>query len=154
MRLAQGKIGEVALVLYFGEDPFALLNWEMKADDGSDLIGPLNHLIDVKTTFPHYKLIWSNNVNDLYWKKRFDTLVGVSIDEADFTKTWIEGWVSKADFFERKKIANNGSGLEPGTWYFEKAELSSIAALRARHGLAQLAISAGKGAEYVLGRWP
>lgn len=127
-RLTQGKVGECALALLLQLDPERSLNWQMYADAGTDIVSPLGIAIDVKTTFPNFKLIWSNNVNDLYHReKRFDVLVSVSILDHAFENCWIEGYVLKDEFFERKQIADGTNcGLEPDTWFMEKSELANI----------------------------
>jgi hypothetical protein len=72
---ARGKIGECAVALYFGLDPAASVKWGVReADKGGDVILPCGTILDAKTTFPKYKLIWSNDINDLFDKKKFDAL--------------------------------------------------------------------------------
>ena len=130
LRLAQGKIGECALAIVALLDPDVSVRWDVRyADCGWDLELLGGTLVDVKTTFPKYKLIWSRNVNDLYEEKHFSILVSVSIDPNDFCKCWVEGWVTKREFLARKAIADGANGLEPGTWFMEKADLRRIKSL-------------------------
>lgn len=65
----QGKTGECAFALHIGQDPSTAVKWGMDPDKGADVRLPDGQSVDVKTTPPRYKLIWSNNVNDLYQKK-------------------------------------------------------------------------------------
>lgn len=123
----RSKIGECALALFFDLDPLTAVKWGLVADGGTDVIIPVNLRADVKTTFPPRLVIWSNNVNDLYWHKTFDVIVGVSIDPEDYRRCWIEGFVPKAYFYQHKQIANGvNCGLERGTWFMPKADLAPI----------------------------
>ncbi len=121
---ARGKIGEAAVAIWLGRDPFGAVKWDMmNPDKGADMLVPCGHLIDIKTTFPRYKLIWSRNVNDLYYSKQFTALLAVSIDPDDYSICWIEGWVPKDEFFARKRIADGMKGLEKDTWWMAKEDL-------------------------------
>lgn len=122
-RLAQGKAGECALALFLGLDPMSAVNWRMVADNGTDIVTQNGARCDAKTTFPHYRLIWSNNVNDLYASKVFDVLFSVSIDHNNFENCWIEGYIPKRHFIKHKHISDGSNGLEPNTWFMEKHEL-------------------------------
>jgi len=127
----QGKVGEIATALYFDLDPKQAVNCSFLPDHGADIALPSGLLLDVKTTLAPFKLIWSRDCNDIYWEKRFDHLVSVSIDEDDFSRCWIEGFVPKQEFFARKQIAEPGrSRLEPGTWFMDKAALHDIEGLK------------------------
>jgi hypothetical protein len=108
-----------------GLDLDQAVKWSISiADGGWDLLGPRTTFIDVKTTFPNYRLIWSVDVNDLYEReKAFHALVNVSIDPADFSRCWIEGWVSKRGFLQRKRVADESDGLDAGTWFLDKEDL-------------------------------
>jgi hypothetical protein len=127
-RQAQGKIGECAVALYFGMDPNVAVKWVVdNPDGGSDILLSIGFRIDVKTTFPPFKLIWSNTLNDIYHQIKFDLIVSVSIDPDDAHQCWLEGYLSKEEFFEQKLNASpETSPLEPGTWYIDKAELRPI----------------------------
>lgn len=130
-RQTLGKIGEVACAIFFGLDPEIAVKWELKPDRGSDVILPNEMRVDVKTTVPHYKLIWSRTVNHLYESKEFDLLIAVSVDSVDRRICWIEGYMPKAMFLKRKHIADGkNSGLEIGTWFMDKHELLDIEPLR------------------------
>jgi hypothetical protein len=134
LRQARGKIGEVAVAILFGKNPLTDMKWNLAPDQGSDIRSPSGLLVDVKTTFPPYKLIWSRTINDLYHQKMFDALVSVSIDSENYSKCWVEGWISKENFFKEKQIADGiNSGLEKGTWFVDKVILSSIDDLLAQH---------------------
>lgn len=131
-RLAQGRVGECAAALYFSLDPDFALKWEMIADDGHDLQLPNGLLADVKTTFPHYNLIWSNAVNDLYVQKNFHVLISVSIEENHFCNCFIDGFIDKMAFYVMRRIADGieRPKLEPGTWWLPKRELYDIEELK------------------------
>ncbi len=131
IRLGQSKAGEYAVAVYFALDAkIAVKRSFGKADAGTDVKINSNLGSDVKTT-PTWKryMLWSREINDLYWSKQFDVLIGVSIDEDDWSQCWIEGWLTKQEFFDRKKIAdgtNDEGRLSSGTWFIEKDELSDI----------------------------
>jgi len=132
----QGKAGEYAVAQYYGLDPKTAVNRSFgKADDGIDVTITATVAVDAKTT-PDWKrwMIWSESVNDLYWSKKFTTLVSVSLDEDDWSQCWIEGWISKQDFFDRKMIAdgvNDQGKLTRGTWFMRKVDLEPIDTLLA-----------------------
>lgn len=65
----QGKTGECAFAIHIGQNPADAVKWHLAPDQGADVRLPDGQCVDVKTTPPRYKLIWSNNVNDLYQKK-------------------------------------------------------------------------------------
>lgn len=130
-RQALGKLGEIAVAQFFGLPPDKVIKWTVgHADDGTDLVLPFAGLLaDVKTT-EHWKrmLIWSREINDLYVSKRFDLLIGVSIDDRDWSRGWIDGWISKDQFFRQKRVADaiTAPELEPNTWHVPKRELIDI----------------------------
>jgi hypothetical protein len=131
IRQGQGKAGEYAVALLFGLDPKTTVKRSIgRADNGSDVILNSSLAIDVKTTPARKRwLIWSLELNELYWDKKFDVLISVSINENDWSQCWIEGWLTKWEFFDRKKIAdgiNDQNKLTDGTWFVEKNELSDI----------------------------
>ena len=102
-------------------------------DGGKDVIA-FGCRLDVKCT-PTWKqwLLWSQAVNDLYWTKAFDVIVSVSIDDRDWSQCWIEGWLTKQEFFDYKKIAdgsNDAGKLTRGTWFMDKQPLPDIDTLR------------------------
>jgi hypothetical protein len=125
---AHGKIGEAAVALYLGLDVETAVKWAVsEADHGTDIWLPNGARVDVKTTLMPFKLIWSNNVNDLYYQKAFDVLVSVSIDERDWSCCYVEGWITKDGFYHHKQIADGvNSRLEVGTWFIDKSVLSNI----------------------------
>lgn len=126
---AQGKVGECALAICLGIDPDTAVKWDTDfADGGTDIYVPTNGArIDVKTTLPPFKLIWSRNVNDLYHQKKFDIIVAASVEEGDLSRCYLEGWITKGSFFLRKQIADGvNSKLEHGTWFVDKSILSNI----------------------------
>lgn len=131
IRLGQGKAGEYAVAQFFGLDLETAVKRKFTvADNGHDIEITPSVLADVKTT-PTFKrwMLWSLSVNDLYWEKRFNTLICVSVDEHDWSRCWIEGWMTKQEFFQSKKIANgtNDSGrLTIGTWFVDKSVLNNI----------------------------
>lgn len=148
-RQAQGKIGEVAVAILFGRNPLLDVKWNLVPDGGSDLVAPCGLLVDVKTTLPPRRLIWSRTINHLYKAKRFDALVAVSIDARDLGQCWIEGWISKDRFFADKRIADGSNGLESDTWFVEKSELDPIDDLLEED--ARPAIAAGRQFEFISG---
>ena len=130
VRQAEAKVGEYAVALYYGLDPRTAVNRSpSKADSGGDMTLPFGVVADVKTS-PAGKLyvIWSNAVNDLYWKKSFDVLISVSISE-DMTQCWIEGCMTKQEFFDLKSVADgvcDQGRLTPGTWFVRKSAMRDI----------------------------
>jgi len=127
---ALGKAAEVSAALFFGFDPNpgprCPIKWSVDdgPDGGSDLIAE-NIRVDVKGSTPKGNLIWPLTKNGFYHAKRFDILLAVSVAERpieDLSQCWIEGFVTKQEFFDRKKIAGADAGprLTPGTWYLEK----------------------------------
>jgi len=126
-RQMQGKLGEVAVALYCSYAPGTHVKWERAGGDaGFDLL-IRSTKVDVKTTFPPFKLIWSNTVNNLWTQKRFDALVSVSVERGDWENCYIEGWISKREFFNKKQIADGcNCNLEKGTWFMDKRELNCI----------------------------
>lgn len=134
VRQAQGKAGEYAVALHFGLDPRTAVRRSVgKADDGGDVPLPFGVVADVKTSpaQKHY-MLWSSAVNDLYWKKKFDVLIAVSISD-DMTQCWIEGCMTKQAFFDAKLIADgvcDQGRLTPGTWFVKKSEMPDIGAVR------------------------
>ena len=130
VRQTQSRIGEVAFALWVGLDPDTALKWEPErkdGDGGSDVQVPGGYRVDVKTTLPPRKLIWSMAVNDLYEKAKFDVLVSISIAEDDYQQCWLEGVVSKAKFSRDKQVADGkNSRLDPGTWFMDKSELADV----------------------------
>jgi hypothetical protein len=130
-RLGLGKLGEVVVAVHFNLPPETTVNWQHwhGGDGGADLvIGEKK--VDVKTTEAGKRwLVWSRNVNDLFYTKKFDVLAGVSVLEHDWTQAWVDGFISKQDFYIRKGIADgrgSGEGLERGTWFVPKAILIDI----------------------------
>jgi hypothetical protein len=136
VRQGQGVAGEYAVAVFYGLNPRTAVSRSIgTADDGGDVTITATMRVDVKTT-PDRKrwLLWPLSIIDLYWSKRFDALVSVSINEDDWSQCWIEGCSSKADFFERKLIAdgvNDQGKLTPGTWFMEKTALHPIDTLLA-----------------------
>lgn len=132
VRQMWGKLGEVACALYFGLDPNSAVSWIYRPDSGNDIKLPSNLLADVKTTMPWGNLVWPKTLNHIFWEKRFDLLISVSLDQwGDLGRFWIEGYVSKREFFERKLIADGVSKpkLDKDTWYMPKRDLYDIGGL-------------------------
>ena len=137
IRLGQGKAGEYAVAQFYGLDPKTAVKRSFgKADDGGDVRITEVMAVDVKTT-PDWKrwMLWSEAVNDLYWSKKFNALVSVSINENDWSQCWIEGWINKQEFFERKMVSdgvncgldkNGKPRLKAGTWFMEKRDMHPI----------------------------
>jgi hypothetical protein len=134
-RQGHGKAGEYAVAQYCGLPRSAVRSDVGNgADKGEDLVA-YGQRIDAKCT-PTWKqwLLWSQAVNDLYWSKAFDVIVSVSIDDQDWSRCWIEGWLTKQEFFHYKKIAdgsNDAGKLTRGTWFMDKQPLPDIHTLRA-----------------------
>lgn len=127
VRQADGKLGEVAFARYCGLNPDTALNWDAGrgGDGGFDVQLPSGVRADVKTTEPNRRLIWSREKNSLFEATPFDVLVSVT------ASIWtpvcsINGFVSKAGFAERKRIAGAGDGLAAGTWWMRTADLSDV----------------------------
>jgi hypothetical protein len=125
---AQAKIGEAAFALLCGLDPRKAVKWTVDhADCGWDVVLDDGRRVDVKTSIPRYNLIWNRDVNDLFYEKQFDVLVSVSIDPNDFSQCWIEGWITKVEFYAKREIADGtNSGLELDTWFMNKGDLWPI----------------------------
>jgi hypothetical protein len=125
---AHGKIGEAAAAIYFDLDVGTAVKWQIGyPDNGTDITLTNGVRIDVKTTLPPFRLIWSKDINDLYWQKQFDVLVSVSIEEEDWSCCHIEGWITKGGFYRHKQIADGlNCRLQPGTWNVDKGILSNI----------------------------
>jgi len=127
VRQGQGKAGECSVAQYYGLDPLRAVKWTIgTADDGADITLPRGARLDVKTTESWKKyFIWPKSINHLYQQKKFDFLVGVSIDEHDWRWCFIDGYLTKQQFLERRKIADGvvGKGLAPDTWFVFKTEL-------------------------------
>jgi hypothetical protein len=129
-RLGLGKLGEVAVALFFDLPPDEAVKWTCGgADKGADLELPVLQLrADVKTSeaWKRY-LLWSNTVNDLYTGKQFDVLIGVSA-ESNWQRCFIDGYIYKPEFLERKLVACDAVApeLEPGTWHIAKVALTDI----------------------------
>ena len=106
---------KAAVAIYFGLDVEAAVKWAIDCPDhGYDITLASNNLrIDVKTTLPPFKLIWSRDINDLYPQKEFHVLVSVSIEELNWSRCYIEGWITKGGFYRRKQIAD---GVNSRRW--------------------------------------
>lgn len=139
VRLSSSKICECGTSLYFGLDPAEYIKWDVMTgpDRGYDLRLPWgnNLRFDIKGTPKHKHLIWSRFVNDLYWEKQFDGLIAVSTDDlpeekdldaADMSQCWIEGWITKEEFYDLKQVSDGTNGLDPGTWFYPKHKLYRI----------------------------
>jgi hypothetical protein len=151
-RLYEGSLGECAGALFCGLDPNVALDWRMQPDTGSDFCLPNLLRVDVKTTLPNRKLIWSNNVNDLYHSKHFHVLLSVTVFGGDDCR--IDGYVGKREFFRRKQIAaDDSTTLEPGTWFIEKNSLHDADELRCVSA-ARIAIREKCQFEFVSSQWP
>lgn len=144
--LGASKVGECATGILFGLDieKEIMFTVEQGPDSGFDLVIGGCFLLDPKSTCPYRKLIWSRSVNDLFWKKPFHALVGVTVDRKDWTRTWIDGYIDKLQFYWKKGIADGNSpyGLEPGTWWVDKSipPLSPIGELLRMHGMTRAAV--------------
>lgn len=121
---ARSKIGEVAGAIYYHVDPESLL-WSVDRPDRGHDFRFAGLAIDAKTNYPPYKLIWSKNVNDLYFQKDFDALLSVSISSREYADCWIEGWMGKEEFY-RRKLISDGSRLERDTWFMDKSDLHDV----------------------------
>jgi hypothetical protein len=128
IRQAHGKIGEVAVAIHFGLDADVAVKWDVsRPDHGTDITLRNGLRLDAKTTLPPFKLCWSRTINDLYWQKKFDVLVAVSIEEHDWSSCHIEGWITKSAFYYCKQIADGvNCRLERDTWFVDKSILSNI----------------------------
>ena len=120
---ALARMAECAFCLW-AEQSLEKLKWDRWCDDGADIIIPEAGRIDVKhTRFGRY-LIWPIAKNQIFASKRFDVLVlvvGTPFD--DFR---IVGWITKADFAQKHKVAKEGEKLFPGTWYLDRSELQPM----------------------------
>jgi hypothetical protein len=167
-RQMNGKIGEVATALFFELDPADAINWNAEKDgDGNVdvLLSRSKFKLDVKTNSEKRPEMYSSMaVNQYYHQKQFDAFVSVSLDfnfdRDERTSCFIEGWITKREFFETKKIAaqNNSRGLTAGTWFVEKIDLQPIDRLLLLEGykirVARQANRERKVFEFVIGQWP
>jgi hypothetical protein len=124
---ALGKAAEVGAACFFGLDPELALLWNVEngPDDGFDLALPLfgvELLLDVKGSAPAGNVIWPQTKNSFYWEKNFHLMLGVSVDPNDLSQTWIEGFVTKREFYLHKRIADGVTAprLTADTWYLPK----------------------------------
>jgi hypothetical protein len=98
-----------------------VLNWSGEPDH-YDLVCN-GKRIDVKSTGLNGKyLIWSKAKNHLYHQKEFDYLVFTKVSALGVGGSF--GYISKLDFFNRKKIAPHGHQLDVGTWYVDESDLN------------------------------
>jgi hypothetical protein len=140
VRQSFGKIGECAVALFLELSPLTEIYWgtEKDGDGDFDLILPDDgRRIDIKTNLTDRSEFYpSKAVNDLYKNKKFDLLVSVSIEPMKFYNCWIEGWITKEEFFDRKNIVPESGyrGLTPWTWYMNKRDLYCIDQLHVRRG--------------------
>jgi hypothetical protein len=109
------NIGEVIVAQYFNLDLETAVKWDVtRADAGTDITLLCGTRADVKTTETYKRfLIWSKEVNDLYAKKNFDVLIAVSVEDQDWSRCWIEGYVSKLIFWTDKLVAD-GANVSKG----------------------------------------
>jgi hypothetical protein len=118
---AYGRMSECAFAVFCGLNPGRALDWGPKADSGFDLVWR-GHRWDVKSTHAGGKfLLWPVTKNHVYDEKAFDRLVLVKHKAPNFL---IRGWISKADFRDRKRVAGQGHKLFPGTWFVDQTELT------------------------------
>jgi hypothetical protein len=125
---ARSKAGEVAVAAFFGLDPAMALKWIANhPDDGHDLALPIlgfDLLIDVKASNPEGNLIWPQTKNGFFWDVNFHVLMSASVERHgdDLSQVWIEGFCTKREFYQHKRIADGTSSprLSPGTWYLPK----------------------------------
>lgn len=136
------KQAEFAAAIFTDQDPGDLgrrgvvkLNWKLP-DVGWDIPSPTDSKrIDVKSSEDGKRLmLWSRTVNDKYWEKQFDYLLDVSVNANNWSQCWIEGYLTKKEFFERKFISRRDGdpypGIERDTWYVFKDSLRDAADLR------------------------
>lgn len=98
-------------------------------DKGSDM-SYLGKLIDVKgTLWSGQYLIWPKHKNHLLAGKRFDALALVKMNEGPQKgcpsgTTW--GWISKAEFQKKYRVAGPDHALDEGTFYVHQDELHAM----------------------------
>jgi hypothetical protein len=124
---ALGKAAEVSSATFFGLDPERAVGWNVEdgPDGGYDLALPLltlDVLIDVKGSEPSGNLIWPLTKNGIFWSKNFHVMLAASVDPADLSQCWIEGFVTKREFHAHKRIADGVASprLTRDTWYLPK----------------------------------
>jgi hypothetical protein len=136
-------------------DPEKDVSWDAKLADGGCDIKFQNVLLDVKTTItPYQSVIWSKDINHLLLTSRLDLIVSVSNDPQNGEDCWIEGYISKEEFFKKKSIAGEKTGgkfeLEEGTWSVLKSEMWPIVDFESP---SLVAMRCGKQFEYISGVW-
>ena len=136
----QAKTAEVAAALYFELQPLVDLSWTVERANLFDIKLATGMRLDVKASLESGNLIWPYTKNAIFLQLPFDTLVSVSLKSGDYQHCWVEGWISKDEFYARKKTADGvrAPRLDPGTWWMEKNELHNMAELKS-----QRKISAG-----------
>jgi hypothetical protein len=124
---ALGKAAEVGCATFFGLDPERAVQWcvEDGPDGGYDVVLPVLNfdlLIDVKGSAPDGNVLWPLTKNGIYWSKNFHVMLGASVDPEDLSQVWIEGFVTKREFFAHKRTADGVASprLTAGTWYLPK----------------------------------
>src|SRR5262245_10368057 len=121
--LEHAKKAECAFAIFAGLDPLQAVHWDGYPDDGSDVLWD-GLGWDVKATIPSGEfLIWPFPKNEIFHSKDFDRLVLVKGGNWVFE---INGWVSKEEFWARKKVAPEGHKLFPGTWHMHQDELRAF----------------------------
>lgn len=121
----EAKMAECVFAIESGFDPVLRLQWKPKIDPDYDLIVG-EQLVDVKSTSVRgTALIWPWGKNDLFKGKNFDVLVLTKVNaERQFGCSY--GWVTKREFWEKRKVAEEGHRLDVGTRYMEQRELNPI----------------------------
>lgn len=154
--MSRARRAECAFALRVGLDPLEVLNWstEESADPGFDLL--VDRLrVDVKSTkFGGRFLLWPrarDGGGPYCGPVRFQALGFVR----GAGREWeIVGWISARAFLAGKRVADDRSGLLPGTWYLEARDLWPMADFDGRHRAVQVARRCGTVDAFVRGEWP
>jgi hypothetical protein len=119
--LAASKAAECICAEHFGLDVFSAVNFEIgQPDAGADVVVGLVS-VDVKAIDPHDNyLLWPLRKNKIYAGKKFNVMVLVEVCEAQGECV---GWMGKAEFFRRKRVADETSRLDVGTWHLHREQL-------------------------------
>ena len=129
--LAASKAAECVCAMHFEQPPLTAVRWLIGEPDQGDDLMVGQTLIDVKSVDYHDQfLIWSLGKSEqVYLRKRFHVMVMVAVEMvADDAWGECRGWIGKREFLWRKRIADQGSRLDVGTWHLHQNELHRMAA--------------------------
>lgn len=125
-----GRVCEVAGCLALGLDA-DVINWSRRPDSGYDFQYH-GDFIDVKgTDHPNAQyLIWPVSKRFFFHEAPFNILMMVRAlkpDDPFYGTAWVEGWITKEEFFRIKTVATyDEHRLSDGTWFVNKSRLNDM----------------------------